>query len=176
MHDTEATIAAVIRASALPLSIVIVGVGELDDFGAMRMLDADDAPLRQGDSVAARDCVQFVRMADYEGAQATERLAAAVLAEVPAQLLEHFLARGISPPTPPRRVHPSASSRSALPSAGDSPMSTSSPALTSSPTADMPMTPPARLNLKSASFAGHRTVDPGLFMLERGHSLVRGRR
>lgn len=175
IHDTEATIAAVIRASALPLSIVIVGVGKSDDFDAMRMLDADDAPLRLGDSVAVRDCVQFVRMADYKGTQAMERLAAAVLAEVPAQLLEHFLARGISPPTPPRRVRPSASSRSAPPSASSSPMSTSSPVSTTSPMADMPMTPPARLNLKSSSFAGHRTVEPGLFMLERGRSSV-GRR
>ncbi|CAG8805659.1 8090_t:CDS:2, partial [Dentiscutata erythropus] len=42
--DMESTIRAIINASSLPLSIVIVGVGNAD-FTKMHILDADDVPL-----------------------------------------------------------------------------------------------------------------------------------
>jgi hypothetical protein len=57
INDMDETIAGIVRASALPLSIVIIGVGAAD-FSAMRILDADDAPLRAGGFVMARDIVQ----------------------------------------------------------------------------------------------------------------------
>lgn len=54
------TRAAIVEASRLPMSIIIVGVGAAD-FSAMEFLDSDDKLLRSpnGD-VAARDIVQFV--------------------------------------------------------------------------------------------------------------------
>jgi len=42
--DMQASIDAIVAASGLPLSIVIVGVGSAD-FTSMETLDADDAPL-----------------------------------------------------------------------------------------------------------------------------------
>lgn len=58
--DVEATREAVVRASYLPMSVIIVGVG-CADFEAMEQLDADGGPLhtRSGEA-AARDIVQFV--------------------------------------------------------------------------------------------------------------------
>jgi hypothetical protein len=40
----EATIDEIVRASSMPLSIIIVGVGE-EDFTSMDLLDADEEPL-----------------------------------------------------------------------------------------------------------------------------------
>ncbi|CAF91569.1 unnamed protein product [Tetraodon nigroviridis] len=58
--DLDQTRDAVVRASRLPLSIIIVGVGPAD-FKAMELLDGDDGVLRStvGEAVA-RDIVQFV--------------------------------------------------------------------------------------------------------------------
>lgn len=58
--DVEATREAVVRASHLPMSVIIVGVGGAD-FEAMEQLDADGGPLRtRSGEGAARDIVQFV--------------------------------------------------------------------------------------------------------------------
>ena len=58
--DVEATREAVVRASYLPMSVIIVGVGGAD-FEAMEQLDADGGPLRtRSGEAAARDIVQFV--------------------------------------------------------------------------------------------------------------------
>ena len=58
--DFDQTKEAIVRASRLPLSIIIVGVGPAD-FKAMELLDGDDGLLRSttGEAVA-RDIVQFV--------------------------------------------------------------------------------------------------------------------
>jgi hypothetical protein len=63
----EQTVNAIVRASRLPLSLVIVGVGSAD-FSSMMALDADNGPLRGSNGAAARDCVQFVQMNSYTGA------------------------------------------------------------------------------------------------------------
>lgn len=58
--DVDATCEAVVRASNLPMSVIIVGVGNAD-FEAMEQLDADGGPLRtRFGEAAARDIVQFV--------------------------------------------------------------------------------------------------------------------
>lgn len=56
--DKAETLAAIVKASSLPISIVIVGVGNAD-FTAMQELDGDDGPLkdRKGNR-AVRDIVQ----------------------------------------------------------------------------------------------------------------------
>lgn len=95
LSDMADTKAAVVRASRLPMSVIIVGVGGAD-FSAMRELDADEERLRAVNGVAERDIVQFVPFRKF--AQATpEALASAVLAEVPGQLVEYMRNRGISP-------------------------------------------------------------------------------
>jgi len=57
--DFEATKEAIVNASILPLSIIIIGVGN-EDFKEMEELDSDGTLLKFGDRKAARDIVQFV--------------------------------------------------------------------------------------------------------------------
>lgn len=97
--DVEATREAVIQASRLPMSVIIVGVGGAD-FEAMEQLDADGGPLRSrsGDA-AARDIVQFVPYRRFQNAP-RETLAQTVLAEVPTQLVSYFKAQGWAPVKP----------------------------------------------------------------------------
>lgn len=64
--DFDQTRDAIVRASRLPLSIIIVGVGPAD-FKAMELLDGDDGVLRStvGEAVA-RDIVQFVPFRQFQ--------------------------------------------------------------------------------------------------------------
>ncbi|KAJ3070842.1 Copine-8, partial [Quaeritorhiza haematococci] len=64
--DMESTISSIVDASMLPLSIVIVGVGNAD-FGKMEHLDSDGSLLKtvDGRRSAVRDIVQFVPIRNY---------------------------------------------------------------------------------------------------------------
>uniref|UniRef100_A0A8C3AUX1 Copine-3 n=1 Tax=Cyclopterus lumpus TaxID=8103 RepID=A0A8C3AUX1_CYCLU len=97
--DLDQTRDAIVRASRLPLSIIIVGVGPAD-FKAMELLDGDDGVLRStvGEAVA-RDIVQFVPYRQFKDAPQAS-LAQSVLAEVPNQLVSYFKMRGLEPPKP----------------------------------------------------------------------------
>ncbi|POM70284.1 Copine-like protein, partial [Phytophthora palmivora] len=99
--DMQQTIDELVEASTLPLSIVIVAVGNAD-FTAMNALDADDKLLvdsrRQR---AARDIVQFVPFNQFRRNPA--RLAKETLAEIPTQLLEYYNMKGIQPRMPLQR-------------------------------------------------------------------------
>ncbi|KAK7881096.1 hypothetical protein WMY93_032306 [Mugilogobius chulae] len=66
--DLDQTRDAIVRASTLPLSIIIVGVGPAD-FSAMKLLDGDDGVLKStsGEKVS-RDIVQFVAFKDFQNA------------------------------------------------------------------------------------------------------------
>lgn len=66
VSDMAETRTAIVRASRLPMSIIIVGVGNAD-FSDMRLLDGDDGTLRCPRGVpAARDIVQFVPFRDFK--------------------------------------------------------------------------------------------------------------
>lgn len=101
--DFDQTKDAIVRASRLPLSIIIVGVGPAD-FTAMELLDGDDGVLRStvGEAVA-RDIVQFVPFRKFKDAPQAS-LAQSVLAEVPNQLVSYFKMRGFDPPKPPAKA------------------------------------------------------------------------
>ncbi|XP_024118608.1 copine-1 [Oryzias melastigma] len=94
--DFDQTRDAIVRASRLPLSIIIVGVGPAD-FKAMNHLDGDDGKLKSttGEAVS-RDIVQFVPFRDFKDAPVSA-LAQSVLAEVPNQLVTYFKMRGLNP-------------------------------------------------------------------------------
>ena len=100
--DLDATLAAIIAASDLPMSIIIIGVGD-EDFSAMEALDSDDKLLRANGRVAARDIVQFVELRKFlmggpGGATWNkESLGKEVLAEIPKQLVSWMMKRGIKP-------------------------------------------------------------------------------
>uniref|UniRef100_A0A914WKY8 Copine-3 n=1 Tax=Plectus sambesii TaxID=2011161 RepID=A0A914WKY8_9BILA len=103
--DIRQTITAIIDASSLPLSIIIVGVGR-NNFDTMERLDADRKRLSIDKKKAERDIVQFVRfdqikkknLSSAEAVQA--KLAREVLREVPKQLTSWMSKNHISPRSP----------------------------------------------------------------------------
>lgn len=102
INDMQATIDALVTASSLPISVIIVGVGNAD-FSSMRELDDDDGdPMKnsRGERIK-RDIVQFVRFNDYAGDQSGVALAADVLAEIPDQVVTYMLQNRFMPNEPP---------------------------------------------------------------------------
>ena len=66
IDDIDYTINALVEASFLPISIIIIGIGKAD-FTNMNVLDADENPLINDKGVkAVRDLVQFVPFEKYE--------------------------------------------------------------------------------------------------------------
>ncbi|KAG5836109.1 copine-9-like isoform X2 [Anguilla anguilla] len=116
ISDMVQTKEAVVNASGLPMSIIIVGVGPAE-FDAMEELDGDEVRVSSRGRFAERDIVQFVPFRDYidrSGNQVLSmaRLAKDVLAEIPEQLLSFMKSRGIEPrpalpasSTPPVHMH-----------------------------------------------------------------------
>ena len=97
--DFEDTKAAIVSCSDLPMSIIIVGVGDAD-FSAMEELDSDKGLLRAAGRVAARDIVQFVEMRKFQLGPALwnrDALAREVLAEIPKQVVCWMKKRGVKP-------------------------------------------------------------------------------
>ncbi|XP_015229069.1 PREDICTED: copine-3-like isoform X1 [Cyprinodon variegatus] len=95
--DMDETRKAIVNASRLPMSIIIVGVGGAD-FTAMEFLDGDDGNLRSATGEAAmRDIVQFVPFRQFQNSP-REALAQSVLAEVPGQVAGFFKTMSLSPP------------------------------------------------------------------------------
>lgn len=97
--DMPQTKQAIVQASCLPLSIIIVGVGGAE-FDAMEELDGDEVRVSYNGRAAERDIVQFVPMRNMVGgdpATVRTRLAREVLAEVPAQFLGFMRANRIVP-------------------------------------------------------------------------------
>ncbi|NWT05053.1 CPNE1 protein, partial [Mionectes macconnelli] len=98
--DLDQTRQAIVDASKLPMSIIIVGVGEAD-FKAMEFLDGDDGVLKSvTGEPAARDIVQFVPFRQFKNAP-REALSQVVLAEVPKQLVSYYKWKGWPPLKPP---------------------------------------------------------------------------
>lgn len=105
MSDYNATVDRIIEASkTVPLSIIIIGIGGAN-FKKMEALDADNELLQSSDGQrkAARDICQFVAFREYEHGP-PERLGAAVLAELPQNIVEYFVA-SCEPPIMPGHGH-----------------------------------------------------------------------
>ncbi|XP_038665040.1 copine-3 isoform X2 [Scyliorhinus canicula] len=98
--DLDETRQAIVNASKLPMSIIIIGVGGAD-FSTMEFLDGDDGVLRSPTGeVAIRDIVQFVPFRKFQNAP-KEVLAQSVLAELPQQVMCYFNTRKLCPPIEP---------------------------------------------------------------------------
>ncbi|KAG5031859.1 hypothetical protein JHK82_015457 [Glycine max] len=93
--DLQETKDAIVKASDLPLSILIVGVGGAD-FKEMEVLDADKGERLESSygRVASRDIVQFV---PFRELQSGFSVVQALLAELPAQFLTYVRSRNIQP-------------------------------------------------------------------------------
>ncbi|GBG83739.1 hypothetical protein CBR_g37540 [Chara braunii] len=102
INDMEATISAIIKASSLPMSILIVGLGNAD-FSSMITLDSDDEPLQLNGNTAQRDIVQFVSMNTITSSL---HLAQELLAELPGQVVQFMEWRlpEMSAASPPRDI------------------------------------------------------------------------
>eukprot|EP00158_Paraphelidium_tribonemae_P005222 Partr_v1_DN27233_c0_g1_i1_m38543 putative RNA binding motif protein len=97
--DKQQTIDAIVRASDLPMSIVIVGIGRAD-FTQMEELDGDDEPMlkdSRGKS-AKRDIVNFVPYRDYlKIVGRKEYFSKELLIEVPLNVVQYFHKENVSP-------------------------------------------------------------------------------
>jgi len=94
INDMDNTIDCIVEASKLPLSIVIVGIGETD-FENMDSLDGDIIPLVNSfGEIRKRDIVQFVKFNTFKEKNAIEdddkELAEEVLKEIPRQIEEYY--------------------------------------------------------------------------------------
>jgi hypothetical protein len=88
IDDLEETISAIVEASYLPLSFIIVGIGT-GDFSNMDFLDADNNILvDRYQKRAARDIVQFVPFRKF--ANNGFMLAEEVLKEIPRQVVDFY--------------------------------------------------------------------------------------
>ncbi|XP_075729129.1 copine-8-like isoform X3 [Rhipicephalus microplus] len=100
ISDMPHTMEAIVQASSLPMSIIIVGVGSAD-FSAMEVLDGDVAELSSDGRRADRDIVQFVPFRKFEGGGSWQRnqadLAKEVLAEIPKQVTDYMTKHNIKP-------------------------------------------------------------------------------
>nr|KAF6362698.1 copine 5 [Pipistrellus kuhlii] len=105
ISDMAQTKEAIVNAAKLPMSIIIVGVGQAE-FDAMVELDGDEVRISSRGKLAERDIVQFVPFRDYVDRTGNHvlsmaRLARDVLAEIPDQLVSYMKAKGIRPQPPP---------------------------------------------------------------------------
>nr|CAH8824082.1 unnamed protein product [Trichobilharzia regenti] len=105
VDDWIETKKAVIEASFLPVSIIVLGVGG-GKFPEMEILDQDFGLLKVGQEQACRDNVQFVQMRRFlrlaaDGSDSIRwskvALAKEVLAELPSQILEYLDKNHLSP-------------------------------------------------------------------------------
>lgn len=92
----------IVVASTMPISIIIVGIGNAD-FTDMHKLDGDQVRVtNRWGNPAKRDIVQFVEFSKFQGKPITS-LAEEVLAELPGQVESYYLMIG-RPPNPAVRV------------------------------------------------------------------------
>ena len=93
--DMNKTKDIICEAAKLPISIIIVGLGN-HSFTNMIILDGDDEPLTDSNGKKCeRDIVQFVPFNKYE--DDPNGLAKEVLAEIPFQVIDYYQSKGIDP-------------------------------------------------------------------------------
>ena len=86
--DLQDTKDILVEASFLPLSVIIIGIGN-EDFTKMEILDADVEPLRsKTGQVWLRDIVQFVPFNKYQNNP--ELSSKEVLAKIPSQMVKYY--------------------------------------------------------------------------------------
>lgn len=104
INDMKRSSDLIVESSELPLSIVIVGVGDAD-FTDMHVLDADDTPLIHSITrkLMSNDIVQFVPMREVKRSNNQFNLAKEVLDEIPGQIITYMSNNKITPHAPTAR-------------------------------------------------------------------------
>jgi len=93
--DLDETIDQLVEGSFLPLSVIIIGIGD-NDFESMDILDGNDEPLISSDGIKRqRDIVKFVRFEDCRND--TEKITEELLDEIPRQLIDYYTMNNIYP-------------------------------------------------------------------------------
>jgi len=87
INDMKETAEALVKAYDLPLSVIIVGVGQ-KNFAEMNKLDGDTNASAAATNQTKRDIVQFVPFRDCKNDP--KKLAEMVLAEIPRQLVQYM--------------------------------------------------------------------------------------
>ena len=95
IDDLQQTIDILVKASFLPLSIIIIGIGN-QNFEKMETLDGDEKPLISSKGeIRKRDIVQFVKFSDFENNE--EKLTKEIFAEIPRQIVEFYQFKNLNP-------------------------------------------------------------------------------
>ena len=95
INDLGQTIDILVEGSFLPLSVIIIGIGD-DHFAEMVVLDGDVNPLIDSKGVKRmRDLVQFVPFNKFKNDPT--KLAEQVLEEVPRQVIEYYTMNNLYP-------------------------------------------------------------------------------
>jgi len=97
IHDMPETIETIHQLAFLPVSIIIVGVGN-EQFSNMEILDGDEGLYNSKGQRCPRDLVQFVPFKKFQNNYA--QLAREVLAEIPDQLVGYMKLIGLKPVKP----------------------------------------------------------------------------
>ena len=88
IDDMKSTKDAIVEGSFLPLSVVIVGIGNAD-FSKMVELDGNEIPLVSSSGIKwLRDIVQFIHYNKYKNNEA--QLIKEILEEIPRQIIEYY--------------------------------------------------------------------------------------
>ena len=98
----EKTVDLIVKSTTLPLSIIIVGIGQAN-FQNMERLDGDNGLFDSHGRRAQRDIVQFVPFRDVQFNP--DILAKQLLAELPDQVVQYFQSMGIPPRQPPKQLN-----------------------------------------------------------------------
>ena len=88
IHDMDETIKTIVDNSDLPLSIIIVGVGD-EDFTYMEILDGDQQRLHYNKVVAKRDIVQFLPIEELKD-KSQLNITKELLQEIPEQVCSYM--------------------------------------------------------------------------------------
>ena len=95
IDDLQQTTDILVEASLLPLSVIIIGIGNAD-FTKMETLDGDEIPLTSSTGEKRkRDLVQFVKFSKYESNE--EELSKEIFAEIPRQIVEYYQFKNLNP-------------------------------------------------------------------------------
>ena len=95
IDDMDSTIDALVEGSYLPLSVIIVGIGNAD-FSKMDVLDGNDIPLVSKQQIRwCRDIVQFIRYNKYKNND--HILTKEILEEIPRQIIEYYTQNNYNP-------------------------------------------------------------------------------